>query len=95
MVAGRARDDKQGAGNHPLVVPLGDLGVLAKPIMADYDLGMQFWEAGNIDAQLLAILRMKPESVSADETDRIVRADVLARLADWLNACVATQHPDK
>jgi 3-methyladenine DNA glycosylase AlkD len=50
----------------------GDLRALAKKIKPpppNHALAMELWKTGNIDAQLLAILIMKPKELSAKELD--------------------------
>jgi 3-methyladenine DNA glycosylase AlkD len=56
---------------------------------------MPLWETGNVDAQLLAILLIKPKTLSAEEVDRLVRSVTFAHVADWLISYVVKQHPDK
>jgi 3-methyladenine DNA glycosylase AlkD len=75
-------------------VAMGDLRALAKKIKTDHELAMQLWKTGNIDAQLLAILLMKPKSLSAAELDKMVRAARFAWVADWLNAYIVKEQPD-
>ena len=55
----------------------------------------RLWICRIIDAQLLAILLMKPNNLSRDEMDRIVRSTNFAQVADWLNSYVVKNHPDK
>ena len=45
--------------------------------------------------QFLAALRVQPKKLSAKEMDRMVRSVTFVRVADWLNAYVVRQHPDK
>ena len=56
---------------------------------------MSLWETGNVDAQLLATLLIKPKNLSAEEMDRMVRSVTFVQVADWLNSYVVKQHPDK
>lgn len=91
----RAQNKKHGAGDNQFGVRLGDIRILAKEIKADHELSLALWETGNIDARLLAILLMKPKKLSAKELDRMVRSADFAQLADWLNAYVVKNHPDK
>lgn len=91
----RAQNVKNGSGNHQFGVRLGDIRKLAKEIKTDHDLGIALWETGNIDARLLAILIIKPKSLSADELDRMVRSVGFAQVADWLNSYVVKNHPEK
>ena len=91
----RAQNSKNGAGDNQFGVQLGDIRVLAAKIKTDHELAMALWETGNIDAQLLAILLIKPKNLSRDEMDRMVRSVTFVQVADWLNAYVVKQHPDK
>jgi 3-methyladenine DNA glycosylase AlkD len=93
--ARRAHNTKNGAGTNQFGVPHGDIRILAKKIKTNHDLALALWKTGNIDAQLLAILLMKPKDVSADEMDRMVRSVTFVHVADWLNSYVVKQHPDK
>jgi 3-methyladenine DNA glycosylase AlkD len=76
-------------------VETGNIRALAKKIKTDHELALQLWKTGNIDAQLLAILLMKPKSLSAAELDKMVRAATFVWVADWLNAYIVKEHPDK
>jgi 3-methyladenine DNA glycosylase AlkD len=91
----RARNSRNGAGDNQYGVQLGDIRKLAKKIKANHELGLELWESDNIDARLLAILLISPKTLSSTELDRMVRAAKLPQLADWLNAYVVKQHPDK
>jgi 3-methyladenine DNA glycosylase AlkD len=91
----RARNSKNGAGDNQFGVQLGDIRKLAAKIKTNDALAMALWETGNIDARLLAILLINPKNLSGDELDRMVRSARFAQLADWLNAYIVKQHPDK
>jgi 3-methyladenine DNA glycosylase AlkD len=91
----RAHNTKNGAGDNQFGVRLGDLRKLAKKIKTNHELAIALWGTGNIDARLLAILLIKPKSLSADEMDRMVRSVTFVQVADWLNAYVVKRHPDK
>lgn len=91
----RARNKKNGAGDNQFGVQLGDLRKVAAKIKTDHDLALALWATGNIDAQLLAVLVMKPKSLSADQMDSMVRSVNFAYVADWLNSYVVRNHPDK
>ena len=91
----RAHNAKYGAGADQFGVKHGDLRVLAKKIKADPKLATALWKTGNVDAQLLATLLVKPKELSAKEVDRMVRSIAFAHVADWLIAYVVKQHPDK
>jgi 3-methyladenine DNA glycosylase AlkD len=91
----RAQNAKSGAGDNQFGVSLGDIRALAKKIRTDHELALSLWETGNIDAQFLATLLIQPKKLSAKEMDRMVRSVSFVRVADWLNAYVVRQHPDK
>src|SRR5262249_4660076 len=84
-----------GAGDKQFGVKHGDIRALAKKIKADHKLAMSLWETGNIDAQYLAILLIKPKDLSAQKVDRLVRSVTFGWVADWLTNYVIKQHPDK
>ncbi|HEX6101263.1 MAG TPA: DNA alkylation repair protein [Thermoanaerobaculia bacterium] len=91
----RAHNRKYGAGDDQFGVKHGDLRVLAKQIKTDQKLATALWKTGNVDAQLLAALLIKPKELSAEEVDRMVRTIAFAHVADWLIAYVVKQHPAK
>ena len=91
----RAHNTKNGAGDNQFGVSLGDIRALAKKIRTDHELALSLWESGNVDAQFLAALLIQPKKLSAKEMDRMVRSVSFVRVADWLNAYVVRQHPDK
>jgi 3-methyladenine DNA glycosylase AlkD len=91
----RAQNAKNGAGENQFGVKHGDIRVLAKKIGPSHELALSLWETGNVDAQLLAILLIKPKSLSAEEVDGMVRSVAFAWVADWLNSYVVKQHPQK
>jgi 3-methyladenine DNA glycosylase AlkD len=91
----RAHNAKNGAGDNQFGVKHGDIRVLAKKMGSDHELAMSLWQTGNVDAQLLAILLIKPKNLSAKEMDRLVRSVTIPWVADWLNNYVVKQHADK
>jgi len=91
----RKQNTKQGAGSNQFGVKLGELRKFAKKIKADPELAMSLWETGNIDARFLAILLLKPDALSADQIDRMVKSVSFSRVADWLNSYIINHHPDK
>ena len=93
--ATRKHNAKWGAGDNQFGVKHGDLRALAKKIRPNHELAMALWKTGNVDAQLLAILLVKPKDLSAEEVDRLVRSIGFAHVADWLNSYVLKQHADK
>ena len=91
----RAQNARSGAGDDQFGVSLGDIRKLAKQIRTDHELALSLWETGNVDAQFLSTLLIKPKNLSAREMDQMVRSVSFVRVADWLIAYVARQHPDK
>jgi len=91
----RAQNTKHGAGPNQFGVRRGDVRKLAKKIKINHDLALALWETGNIDAQFLAILLMKPGTLSADEMDRMVQSLTFVEVADWFTSYVIKKHPDK
>lgn len=93
--ARRAHNTKSGAPDNQFGVKLGDLRTLAKKINTDHALALQLWDTGNVEAQLLATLIIKPGELSTSELDELTRSTTCAQVADWLNAYVVAQHPEK
>ena len=93
--ARRAHNAKAGAPENQFGVKLGDLRGIAKEIKTDHTLALKLWETGNVEAQLLATLILKPKSLSADELDAMTRSTTCAQVADWLNSYVVAEHPEK
>jgi len=91
----RAYNTKAGAPDNQFGVKLGDIRTLAKKIKADHELALELWDTGNVDAQLLATLIIKPRSLSAAELDKLTRSTTCAQVADWLNSYVVAEHPEK
>lgn len=94
-VARRAHNTKAGAPDDQFGVKLGDIRAMAKKIKTDHGLALNLWDTGNVEAQLLATLIIKPKSLSADELDKLTRSTTCAQVADWLNSYVVAQHPEK
>src|SRR5262245_64998919 len=58
----RAHNTKYGAGDNQFGVKHGDIRALAKKLQFNQELAMPLWETGNVDAQLLATLLIKPKT---------------------------------
>jgi 3-methyladenine DNA glycosylase AlkD len=93
--ARRAHNTKAGAPDNQFGVKLGDIRTIAKKIKTDHELALKLWDTGNVDAQLLATLIMKPGSLSAGDVDKLTRSTTCAQVAEWLNSYVVAQHPEK
>jgi len=91
----RAHNRKLGGGANQFGVQRGDIRKVAAAIKTNQELALELWKTGNIDAQLLAILVMKPQELSATEMDRMVKSVDFVWVADWLNSYIVRQHPDK
>src|SRR6266508_2205079 len=91
----RAQNKKNGAGGNQFGVRHGDIRKLATKIKTNDRLAIAFWDTGNLDARLLAILLIKPQNLSRDEMDQMVRVVNFVQVADWLNSYVVKSHPDK
>ena len=72
----------------------GDLRKLAKKLKTDHELGLKLWKTGNMDAQMLAILVMKPKELSAKELDTMVREARFSWVTDWLQSYIIKHQPD-
>ncbi len=90
----KTQNSKSGVGENQYGVKLGDLRKVAKKIKTNHELALQLWETENFDAQMLAILLIKPMELTADELDTMVRSVKYDRVADWLNSYVVKFHPD-
>jgi 3-methyladenine DNA glycosylase AlkD len=86
---------KKESGTQVPSVKMGDLRVLAKQIKQDHALGLQLWDCGDIDAQLLGILLLSPKRLITEELDSMVCSVKSTQLADWLNSYVVKLHPGK
>ena len=94
----RAYNIKAGAPANQFGVAMGDIRTLAKkikPPKGGHELALELWETGNVEAQFLATLLMKPESLSTSQLEKLVRSVTYAYVADWLHSYVVAQHADK
>jgi 3-methyladenine DNA glycosylase AlkD len=90
-----AHNVKHGAGKNQFGVKLGDIRTLANKIKTDHNLAGELWKTENIDARLLATLIMQPKKLSADELSELVNSITFVQEADWFNAYVLKDHPQK
>lgn len=71
----------------------GDIRKVAKKIKTNHQVGLELWKTGNFDAQLLAILIMKPKELTADELDTMVREARFSWVAEWLQSYIIKEQP--
>lgn len=90
-----ARNRKHGAGEDQYGIKLGDLRKLAKKIKTDHELALQLWDTKMMEARLLAILIMKAGDLSVRELDKLVKSIQTPQVADWFNAYVIKDRPEK
>lgn len=90
----RSHNAKNGVGENQYGVKLGDLRKVAKKIKINHNLALKLWKTENFDARMLAILIMKPNDLTIEELDAMVRSVKYDRVADWLNSYVVKLHLD-
>ena len=93
--ARRRHNAKAGAPDNQFGVKMGDIRAVAKKLKADQELALALWETGNVEAQLVAALIMKPGDMTTKQLDAVTRSTTCAQVADWLNAYVVAKHPEK
>jgi 3-methyladenine DNA glycosylase AlkD len=90
-----ALNTKHGATNNQFGVKLGDIRNLANKIKVHHELALELWKTKNIDARLLACLIVKPKALSAKELNDMVKSIDFVQVADWFNAYIIKDHPEK
>lgn len=90
-----AMNEKNGAAGRQYGVKHGDIRILAKEIKSDPALALHLWDTGNIDARYLAILLMKPKSLSADQVETLLKSNSFLWVSDWFNSYILKQHSAK
>lgn len=91
----RAHNAKHGADDHSQFgVKLGDIRTLANQIKTNHELALELWQCEIVEAKLLATLIIRPQQLTADELDQMVKAVSYAQLADWLHSYVVKVHPE-
>jgi 3-methyladenine DNA glycosylase AlkD len=91
----RACNLKCGAGEKQFGVKLGDIRKVARMVRRDHALALALWKTGHVEARFLATLVVDVKRLSADEVDGMVRSLTWDRVADWLNAYLVKEHPEK
>lgn len=90
----RTHNMKKGVGKNQYGVKLGDIRKVAKKIKTNHVLALELWKTENFDAQMLAMLIIRPKELTSDELDAMVRSVRYERVADWINSYVVKLHPD-
>jgi 3-methyladenine DNA glycosylase AlkD len=90
-----AINTKAGAGKNQFGVKMGDIRNIAKKLKTNHTLGLELWNAGNIEAQFLAILIMKPDQLSVEQLDQMVEQIDFTHVADWFSNYILKDHPAK
>ncbi|HSI73943.1 MAG TPA: DNA alkylation repair protein [Fimbriimonas sp.] len=93
--SGRKVNAKLGAQADQFGVKMGDLRAIAKEIKSDPDLAEELWASGNLEAMMIAILIIKPNSLSTEELDRMTSQIPSPQVADWFSTNIAKNHPLK
>ncbi len=91
----RAQNLKHGATKNQFGVKLGDIRKVAAKIKSDDSLAKELWETKNLEARLLAILILKPEKLSSEEVEEMLRSVDCVQVADWLSSYIIKKHPEK
>lgn len=78
-----------------LGVKLGDLRRIAKKIASNQVLANALWETDVLEARLLALLVLKPETISTDRLESMIHESRGVQIADWLFTNVIKLHPDR
>lgn len=91
----RAINAKAGAGDNQFGVKMGDIRAIAKKLKTNHPLALELWNTGYIEAQLLAMLIMKPKELSARQLDAMVRSIDFHWVADWFSSYILKEHPEK
>lgn len=90
-----AHNRKYGAGENQFGVKMGDIRALAKKIKKNHALALELWATQIIDARLVACLIVDNKALTAQDLDGLVRSIDFVHLADWFNAYVLKDHPDR
>lgn len=91
----RAINAKAGAGDNQFGVKMGDIRAVAKKLKTNHPLALELWNTGYIEAQLLAMLIIKPKELSAQQLDTMVRSIDFHWVADWFSSYILKEHPEK
>lgn len=91
----RAMHTKNGATQAQFGVKMGDIRNVAKKIKLDHALALELWRTENIDAQLLALLIIKPKELTLKQLDEMAGLIRLGWVSDWFASYVLKDHSEK
>tara|TARA_R110001592_G_scaffold237306_4_gene496174 strand:+ start:20793 stop:21473 length:681 start_codon:yes stop_codon:yes gene_type:complete len=90
-----AHNLKSGVTGAQFGVKLGDIRKVAKKVKVNKQaVALELWATDIFDAQMLSILIINPNKLSASELDNMVRSVHYDRVADWLNSYVVKLHSE-
>lgn len=91
----RAQNTKNGAGDNQYGVRMGEIRKIAKELKTNPELGLELWQSGMVEGQLIATLIVKPKQLTTEQLDSMVRQIDYMHVAEWFNNYWAKKHPDK
>jgi 3-methyladenine DNA glycosylase AlkD len=86
---------RNGIKKNQIGIKLGDIRTIANKIKTDHALGLELWKSKIMEAKLVAVLILKPKELSLKELDAMIRSIEYTPVADWFNAYVLKEHPEK
>lgn len=90
----RTQNRRRGAGDAQFGVRLGEVRKVAKSLGRDDALARSLWATGNLEARLVAILMVRPPSLSIEALDAMVRDAGNDLVADWTSSYLLAKHPE-
>jgi 3-methyladenine DNA glycosylase AlkD len=93
----KAQYIRKGAPSDSLYgVKMGDIRKVAKKVKkADNSIAKEIWNTNIMEAQLTATLLLKPKELSMEELNHFVKTICFDYVADWFNAYIVNNHPEK
>jgi len=84
----RSINSKNGIGDKQFGVKMGDIRKIAKKIKSNHELGLALWESEYFEAQMLAILIIKPKELSSEKLESMISSIKYSRVSDWFNSYI-------
>ena len=79
----------------PVCVKPGDICRIGGKIKTDQHLALELWKNRYLEARLLSLLIIKPKELAAKVLNEMVHSVTPVQVADWFNAYVLKEHPEK